>query len=40
MTRQQQARRARGLRGKAKAAGDERRLDFDLCERCDERPAL
>jgi len=40
MARQQQARRARGLRGKAKAAGDVRRLDFDLCERRDERPAF
>jgi hypothetical protein len=40
MARQQQARRARGLRGKAKAAGDERHLDFDLCERCDKCPAL
>jgi hypothetical protein len=28
------------LRGKAKAARDERRFDLDLRERCDERPAL
>jgi hypothetical protein len=40
MARQKQARRVRGLRGKAKATGDERRLDLDLCKRCNERPAL
>jgi hypothetical protein len=28
------------LRGKAKAARDERRFDLDLRKRCDERPAL
>jgi hypothetical protein len=40
MARQQQARRAGGLRGKTKAARGERRLDLDLRERCDESPAL
>jgi hypothetical protein len=40
MAREQQAGRVRGLRGKAKAARDERRFDLDLRERCDERPAL
>lgn len=37
MIRQQQARRARGLRGKAEAAGGKRRLDLDPGQRRDQR---
>lgn len=40
MAREQQAGRARGLPSEAEAARDERRLDLDLRERRDERPAL
>jgi len=40
MARQQQTRRARGLCSEPKAARDERRLDLDLRERGNERPAL
>ena len=37
MIRQQQARRERGLRGKAEAAGGKRRLDLDPGQRRDQR---
>jgi len=40
MVREQQAGRARGLRGKAEAARGERRLDLDRGERGDQRAAL
>jgi hypothetical protein len=39
MIRQQQTRRVRGLRGKAKAAGDKLRLDLDPGQRRDQRAA-
>ena len=40
MTREQQAGRARGLRGKTEAAGRKRRLDLDLGKCCDQRATL
>ncbi len=40
MVREQQARRARGLRGKAETARDKRRLDLDLRQRHDQRAAF
>jgi len=40
MNREQQAGRARGLRGKTEATGRKRRLDLGLGKRCDQRTTL